>query len=408
MNFIYISPNFPAVMQHFCAALHANGVNVLGIGDAPYDELTEELKKALTEYYRVNNMEDYDQMLRAVGYFTFKYGKIDWLESNNEYWLNQDARLRTDFNISSGLKSDEMDVYKRKSRMKEIYAKAGIPAARWQLATTLEAALEFTAEVKYPIIVKPDSGVGANDTWKVKNDEELQAFFEKHISAPYIMEEFVPGEVTTFDGICNSRGEVLFAASHISPSSIMDMVNEGNDCLYYVNKEVPKEVRIAGEKVLAALGAKSRCFHLEFFRLTKGKKGLGKKGDIVALEINMRPAGGFTPDMLNYAYSASTYQIYADMIAYDEVRHTYDGPHTYCAYFGRRDGKDYTHSHEEILAAYGANLRMTGRMPKALSGAMGDEVYIVCFDTEEALKESTAFIFGTADQKPPRKKKENA
>ena len=88
---------------------------------------------------------------------------------------------------------------------------------------------------------------------------ELHAFFEKQITVPYIMEEFVPGEVTTFDGICNSRGEVLFAASHISPDSIMDMVNEGNDCMYYVNKEVPEEVRIAGEQVLAALDAKSRA-----------------------------------------------------------------------------------------------------------------------------------------------------
>lgn len=36
-------------------------------------------------------MENYDQMMRAVAYFTFKYGRIDWLESNNEYWLTQDA-----------------------------------------------------------------------------------------------------------------------------------------------------------------------------------------------------------------------------------------------------------------------------------------------------------------------------
>ena len=44
----------------------------------------------------VDDMEDYGQMFRAVAFFSFKYGKIDWLESNNEYWLEQDARLRTD------------------------------------------------------------------------------------------------------------------------------------------------------------------------------------------------------------------------------------------------------------------------------------------------------------------------
>ena len=28
---------------------------------------------------------DYDEMYRAVAYFAFRYGKIDWLESNNEF-----------------------------------------------------------------------------------------------------------------------------------------------------------------------------------------------------------------------------------------------------------------------------------------------------------------------------------
>lgn len=89
------------------------------------------------------------------------------------------------------------------------------------------------------------------------------------------MEEFVPGAVTTYDGVCNSRGEVLFAASHISPDSIMDMVNEGAPCCYYVDKQIPPEVEKAGKAVLAAFGATRRFFHLEFFRLTadQGRPG---------------------------------------------------------------------------------------------------------------------------------------
>ena len=73
-------------------------------------------------------MENYDQMMRAVAYFTFKYGRIDWLESNNEYWLTQDARLRTDFHITSGFQLNEIEIFKSKKHMKEYYKKAGIPA----------------------------------------------------------------------------------------------------------------------------------------------------------------------------------------------------------------------------------------------------------------------------------------
>ena len=93
MNFIFISPQFPHTYWNFCARLKKNGINVLGIGDTPYDQLSQELRNSLTEYYRVNDMENYDEMFRAVAFFSYKYGRIDWLESNNEYWLEQDARL---------------------------------------------------------------------------------------------------------------------------------------------------------------------------------------------------------------------------------------------------------------------------------------------------------------------------
>ena len=397
-NFVFISPNFPEAYRWFCIRLRENGVNVLGVGDASYDELHPDLKRALTEYYRVDSLENYDQVLRAVGYYTGQYGKIDWVESNNEYWLELDAALRTDFNITTGLKSDEIEKYKSKMRMKAYYRQAGIPCARFAPVTDREAGLAFARKVGYPIIVKPDSGVGAIATWKLKCDADLEAFFQDVPPVPYLMEEYVPGVVTTYDGICNSRGEVLFAASHITRNSIMDMVNDGNDCFYYVCKSVPTDVAAAGRSVLAALDAKNRCFHLEFFRLSQAKEGMGRKGDIVALEINMRPAGGFTPDMIDYAYSTSLYQIYADMVAFGELRHSYTGPHAYCAYFGRRDHRQYLHSHAEIMALYGTHMHMVGRMPDALSAAMGNQVYIACFDTKRALFGAADYVLRTAQR----------
>ena len=152
MNFVYISPNFPEAFRFFCVRLHENGVNVLGVGDAPYDDLHEDLKYCLTEYYRVDSLENYDEVLRAVGYFTGRYGKIDWIESNNEYWLELDAALRTDFNVTTGLKTPDMAKIKHKSAMKEYYRNAGIPVARARFATTLEDALGFVREVGFPVV----------------------------------------------------------------------------------------------------------------------------------------------------------------------------------------------------------------------------------------------------------------
>jgi len=41
----------------------------------------------------VGDMEDYDQLHRAVAYFTHKYGRIHFIESLNEHWLESEARL---------------------------------------------------------------------------------------------------------------------------------------------------------------------------------------------------------------------------------------------------------------------------------------------------------------------------
>ena len=396
MNFVFISPNFPEAFRWFCIRLKDNGVNVLGIGDASYDELHPDLKNALTEYYKVDSLEDYDQVLRGMGHFTARYGKIDWVESNNEYWLEQDAALRTDFNITTGLKSNEIVKYKSKSAMKEFYRKAGIPTARCHAVTTLEKALEFTSVVGYPVVAKPDNGVGAIATYKLKNDEDTRAFFAEKPDAEYLMEEYVPGVVTTYDGVCNSKGEVLFAASHITKNSIMDMVNEGVPTFYYVDKDVPADVEAAGKATLKAFGVASRCFHLEFFRLTEDKPGLGRKGDIVALEVNMRPAGGYTPDMLNFSQSADMYQIFADMVAYDELRHEYNGKHSYCVYAGRRDQNHYVLTLSELQEKAGDHARLFTRMPDALAGTMGNQVAIACYDTLDEVDEFVRTAFALA------------
>ena len=87
-NFVYISPAFPATNVNFCEHLAASGVRVLGVGDLPYEQLPERLRSALAEYYRVDSLEDYGQAFRAVAFLSFRHGKIDWIESNNEYWLS--------------------------------------------------------------------------------------------------------------------------------------------------------------------------------------------------------------------------------------------------------------------------------------------------------------------------------
>ena len=393
MNFVYISPSFPKNFYQFCNRLKLNGVTVLAIADTPYDQLSEELKNSIDDYYQVYSMENYDEMIKAMGYFIFHYGHIDWLESNNEYWLEQDAKLRTDFNITTGIHTNHIEDIKCKSKMKKFYEEAGVKTARYHLVTNLDEGLQFIEKVGYPVVVKPDNGVGAAKTYKISNQEELEKFYQEEHVTQYIMEEFVNGLIISYDGIANLDKDIIFETSHVFPNPIMDVVNDQSSMYYYSLREIPYDLKQAGHACVKAFYTAGRCFHMEFFKLLEDKEGLGKKGDIIGLEVNLRTPGGYTPDMMNFANDIDVYQIYADMVTKGYSEYDHHRPY-HCVYCGRRDGITYTHSHEDIISQYHFDLVMCERMPDILSGAMGNFTYTARFENMEQVDAFVQYVLG--------------
>lgn len=397
MNLIFISPHFPLYFYNFCDRLKARGVNVLGIGDAGYDSLPYHTRLALTEYYKVDNLEDFQDVYRACAYFTSRYGKIDWIESQNEYWLELEATLRNEFNVTTGTKIQNMAPMKYKSKMKDVYKAAGIPTARFRMVDDYQATKAFANKVGYPVIVKPDNGVGASSTYKLKSDEELDYFFatkDGHIQ--FIIEEMVPGHVETFDGITDKDKNILIATSHVMLNSIMDNVNEASDTAFYSQPVEGLDLYEIGKKAVEAFDTRSRFFHFEFFRLDEDREGLGKKGDIVGLEVNMRAPGAYMPDMMNFAYNVDVYTIWADMVKYNKC--FYDINREYwVAYTGRRDGFGYAHNYDQIRETYGEWIALETDVPEALAAAMGNHVFIMKSRTQEELFDMIRYILKRED-----------
>lgn len=392
MNVVFISPNFPLYYYNFCKNLKIRGVNVLGIGDAPYESLPQHMIDSVTEYYKVGSLENFYEVEEACRFFNQKYGKLDWIESQNEYWLETEATLRKIFDVNSGTKIDDMAPMKYKSKMKDVYKSCNIPVARYILISTYENAINFTREVGYPVVVKPDNGVGASSTYKLENDDELSYFFAtKDNNTTYIIEEFINGHVETFDGITDSNKNVLISASHVMLHSIMDTVNTCSDTAFYFQPFEGKDIEFIGKKVVKAFDTRSRYFHFEFFRLEEDKEGLGKKGDLVGLEVNMRAPGAYIPDMINYAYDVDTYALWSDVLIYDKIFVDVNRKYV-VGYASRRNGIDYTHSYEEIKDKYKDKIKIDTEVPEALAAAMGNHVFIFRTEKEEELIEMIRFI----------------
>lgn len=108
MNFLILSPQFPATNWNFCDRLKLNGINTLGIGYEPYEELRIEVRHALQDYIQIQQYQSYDAVLRAAAFFTYRYGRINGMESFQESRLFFDARLRTDFHVESGCMLSEV------------------------------------------------------------------------------------------------------------------------------------------------------------------------------------------------------------------------------------------------------------------------------------------------------------
>lgn len=392
-NFVLISPNFPDTYYMFAEALKINGFRVLGVGDCPYERLAWELKTCLDDYYCCSSLENFEEQKNAVQLFTDRYGQIDYLESNNEYWLSRDAELRQTFNIPNGVRPDELKFWQHKSLMKKHYQEAGALVADYILVEDRESLLKFIDKVGYPVFIKPDIGVGAAGDFKINNEQDVDNFFNtKETWIKYICEQFIDGDIISFDGICDSNSNVVFCASNYFPPSVAEVVKEGKDLFYYTLKSVPEDLKEIGQRVVKAFGVKKRFFHLEFFRLNKAVKNLGKKGDIVALETNMRPAGGFTPDLINFSQSVSCYQIWADVMAFDENREDMSMTKYFAACASRRNGVWYVHSDSEILMKYRDQLSAEGYYPYILSGAMGDRFFMAKLNNLKEIEEFKEFV----------------
>ncbi len=368
MNFVFLSPHFPPNFYRFAAALKSHGVNVLGLADEHYDFLRQELKSALTEYFRVDDMHNYDQLVRALGYFTHRYGKLDRIDSHNEYWLETEARLRSDFNIP-GIRSDQVDGIKRKSKMREAFVKAGIQVARGRVVKDVNDALNLIEETGYPMVAKPDIGVGAAATYKIHDEDELKNFFATKPPVDYLFEEFVNGQIVTFDGLTDRDGTPVFINSLAYSAGIMETVLDDALIYYYTLRDIPADLDSIGRRTAEAFDVRERFFHFEFFRLATG--------DLLALEVNMRPPGGLTTDMFNYSCDIDIYNAWASIISgkgfpYPDYTHKY-----YCCYASRKTNRSYAHSEYEILSKYGDRICHHELISGVFSVALGNYGYIL-------------------------------
>lgn len=374
MNYLLVSPNFPQSQEYFAKSLKEKGVNVLGVGSESYYNLSQGLKENLTEYFKVDDLENYEEVFRAVAFLSYKHGKIDRIESNNEYWLELDAKLREDFNIF-GVKPRQLELTKYKSKMKSSFKKAGAKVAEGFAASNKGELEEVLKKLTLPLIAKPDNGVGTSATYKLATKDEVEEFKKCwNEEVVYFFEEFVEdGLLCTYDGFVDKNGEIVFETSFIYTVPTLDLLQNSLDYANVISPKLDPKLEKLGRKIVAEFGMRERFFHIEFFKL--------EDGSYVALEYNNRIAGGTSIDLYNYAYDISLYEVYASAVVGEKIEKISTTKITLA--LSRRNRYTYKHSLDDIRTKYKEQLRSVIYPPALFATAMGDVIVIITIDNEK-------------------------
>lgn len=295
MNVVFLAPSYPPEMQQYTRGLAEVGANVFGVGDTPRAGLPRTLKPYLADYLQVPRIMDEDDVIKRVTAW-LRGRSVDRVLSNWEPLVILAARLREKFGMP-GMSVDTVTGFRDKQLMKDRVKAAGLRVP-YAFKVTSEKEIRAAAEkIGYPLILKPISGAGSADTYKVTTKPELESAIAamRHVEVASC-EEFIDGEEFTYDTVCIDGKPAYENVAAYLPKPLIARTNEWISPVIITvrNLEQPKlkpGIEL-GRKVLKALNMGDGFTHMEWY--------LTPKGEAVFGEIGCRPGGAHLVDQMNY------------------------------------------------------------------------------------------------------------
>ena len=311
MSVLFFSPGFPGEMPFFTAGLAEVGATVVGLGDQPAAALPERARRALSGYIQVPSLWDEDQVVDLVRREAGRYG-IDQVECLWEPGMILAARLREALGLP-GLSVAQTVPLRDKAVMKEVLNRAGIRTPHAFRAVDARQMREAAERVGYPLIVKPVSGAGSADTYRLDGADDLEEILPRLRHVPEVsVEEFIDGQELTFDTICHDGEIGYFNVAWYRPRPLiartLQWVSPQTITLRDVDAPPLRPGIEMGRAVLEALGYRTGFTHMEWF--------LTDAGEAVFGEIGGRPPGARSTEIMNYGSDVDVFRGWAEAVCH--------------------------------------------------------------------------------------------
>jgi biotin carboxylase len=303
---VFLAPSYPPEMQQYTRGLAEVGASVYGVGDTPVSALPASLKRHLADYLHVPRILDEDDVVARV-HAWLRGREVDRVLANWEVLVLTAARLRERFGLP-GMTVDAVRGFRDKQLMKERVAAAGLRVPRSERVRTVTDARAAAARMGYPLVLKPISGAGSADTYRVDSDAELEATLGQmqHV-AEASCEEYIDGEEFTFDTVCIGGAPAFTNVAQYLPKPIIARSTEWISPVIVTVRDLAQPKLAAGialgRDVLGALGMGDGFTHMEWFRKPDGEAVFG--------EIGCRPGGAKLVDQMNYTCDIDLFREWA-------------------------------------------------------------------------------------------------
>lgn len=222
-------------------------------------------------------------------------------------------------------------ILRYKHEMRSFFKEKGIPSAKYSMVCNLREAIRATAEIGYPVVLKPSLGYGSWGVTKINSRQELEEKFEKILrlsikefsSDQLLIEEYLQGTELTVDSIVY-KGEVIF--SNICEKPTIDSTYGFAEVDFitppgFSEKEV-NEIYSVNRMIVEKLGITNAVLHVEMRLTAEGPK---------ILEVNPRIGGARIIEITRIARNVDL-ELAAIHLAFNEKPEFEDRYETFCGF----------------------------------------------------------------------------